>query len=178
MKKVVNKTYVSFLIAFGFMSLGALSLTGLIYVIEDNAVTLRDRVSAIAYEKAQEKERYETERLLEETKDERAELSSIVLTEESVIDFITSIENIAGSSGLNFKTQTITPEATKDKNFDELSIKFNFSGSRSSVEYMMSVFETVPYHSYIRELSIRQSEAENIWTVEMVLVVTIIQHDT
>lgn len=177
MKKTVNTTKLSFFMAFSFMVLGALSVVGLIYVIENNAVKLRDRVQAIATDKAQEEERYETERLLEETQDERAALSYFVLTEGSVINFITDIEKIAASLGLEFNTQTITPEETKDKNFDELSMKFSFSGTQSSVEKMISVFETIPHHSYIRELNLRQNENGAQWSVDMTLVVTIATHD-
>ncbi len=177
MKRVINKTQISFLIAFTFMLLGTLSLVGLVYVIEGNAIKLRERVGAIAYQKAQAEERYETERLLEETKEERTALSSFVLTEGSVIDFITNIETIASSLGLEFNTKTITPEETKDKNFDELSMQFSFSGPNSSVEKLMAVFEIIPHHSYIRDLNVRQSEGGNLWTVDMTLVVTIIEHD-
>lgn len=177
MNKIVNKTKISLLLSFSFMLAGALSLVGLVYVIEDNAVNLRERVIALAYEKAQEEERYETERLMEDTKTEREALSYFVLTEESVIDFITNIEAIASSLQLDFKTQTISPEETKDKNFDELSMKFIFSGPKLSVEKMISVFETIPHHSYIRDLSIRQSENDSLWSAEILLVVTIVEHD-
>jgi len=177
MNKNVNKTKISLFLSFIFMIAGSLSLVGLIYVIEDNAVSLRERVSALAYEKAKEEERYETERLMEETKTEREALSYFVLTEESVIDFITNIEAIASSLQLDFRTETISPEETKDKNFDELSMKFIFSGPKMSVEKMISVFETIPHHSYIRDLSLRQSENDTIWSAEIFLVVTIVEHD-
>lgn len=177
MKKVVNKTRGSFLIAFIFVISGALTLVGLVYLIEGNAIKLQERVGAIAYQKAQEEERYETERLLEETKEERDALSSFVLTEGSVIDFITNIESIAGSLGLDFNTKSITPEETKKKNFDELSTQLSFSGSKPAVEKLVVVFETIPYHSYIRDLNVRQSEGGRLWTVDMTLVVTIFEHD-
>lgn len=178
MKKMINTTQVSFFITLSFMIFGALVLLGLVYVIEGNAVTLREQVSAIAYTKAQQQERYETERLLDETKEERERLAQFVLTEGSVIDFITNIEALAQSLQLSFNTQTITPEKTKDTNFDELSMNFDFSGSKPVVEYMISILETTPHHSYIRDLTVRQSEGGAVWNVNLVLVVTIATYDT
>lgn len=178
MNKVINTTQISFFITFGFMVFGTLVLLGLVYVIEGNAMTLREQVSAIAYTKAQQQERYETERLLDETKEERERLTQFVLTEGSVIDFITNIEALAHSLQLSFNTQTITPEKTKDTNFDELSMSFDFSGPKPVAEYMISVLETTPHHSYIRDLSVRQSEGGAVWSVNLVLVVTIAAYDT
>lgn len=177
MKKAINTTRVSFFIALSFMVFGASMFLGLVYIIEGSVVTLREQVSAIAYTKAQQQERYETERLLDETKEERERLAQFILTEGSVIDFITTIEALAHALELDFNTQTITPEKTKDQNFDELSMSFDFSGSKPTAEYMISILETIPYHSYIRDISIKQSEDGIFWSVKVVLVVTIITYD-
>ena len=175
--KKINSTLITFIFALGFMLVSAGAIMGLIYIVEGNAIELGDRVRAIAYNKAQQEERYETERLLEETKEEREALSNFVLTEGSVIDFITNIEAVASAQGLEFDTQAISPESTKDETFDELSMSFNFSGQKSAVEYMISVLETVPHHSYIRDISLKQSEDRLKWTVRLTLVVTILEND-
>lgn len=177
MKKLSNTTKVTFILSFSFMLLGAAAFIGLVYVIEKNAIELRDRVSAIAYSKAQQEERYETQRVLEETKEERAQLSQFVLTENSVVDFITGLETQANALGLEFNTQAITPEETKDPLFDELSMKFNFSGSQVMVERMIAILETIPHLSYIRDISIRQNANGSVWETNVVLVVTILTYD-
>lgn len=177
MNKIVNKTHIFLLVTLGFVGAGALALVGLVYLIEVNATKLQQKADNLSYYKAQQEERYETEQLLKDTEEERALLTKYMLDESSVIDFITDIESTARSLGLGFSTQAITPKETKDPVFDELSMSFDFGGPQASVAYMIAIFETLPHFSYIKDISVRQNEDTNEWSVTMNLVVTILEHD-
>jgi Tfp pilus assembly protein PilO len=177
MKKAKNTTQIIFVVTLVFILGSITALLGLIYLIEENSIELKERVHLISLNKAQQEERYEVERLLSETKEERENLLNFVLTEDTVIDFITNLEKLASSYGIEFNTKTISPEKTKDEMFDDLNLNFSFSGPKDDIAFLISVLETVPNHAYIKDLSVRQSEEGNTWSVNMTLVVTILEND-
>jgi voltage-gated potassium channel Kch len=151
-------------IIFGISGVFALiaggSLAALVYVIDTDANALAEQSAALALREAEEKERLDTVRLLDDTFEERTELKKHVLTESGIITFITDLETIAKQQALEFTTQTITPIVTPDPLFDQLAIEFIFTGRPEQVTFLLELLETLPYHSTIQTVSVRQASPE------------------
>lgn len=158
------------------MLVSGLALIGLVYLIESDAETLRAQARELAFKKAQAEEQFETSRLLEQTADERNSLREYILTEGTVIDFISTLESIAAEQGLSFSTQAITPEVTKDALFDNLTMGFAFSGPKENVSYLVKVLESVPFRSQIDAVTLRE-EDDGVWTATVKLFVIILEYE-
>ena len=176
MKFDLNKTTIALLLSLGFLVVAVLSVFGLIYVIESDAEALKTQAREIAFREAEAEEQFETTRLLEETIDERAQLQEFVLTEATIIDFITEIEAIAADLSLTFDTQRITAQEVKHGSFEGLTIDMTFNGPRARAATLLTLLEELPYHSHLENVAVTQS-AGGEWNVNLTLFVTILQHD-
>lgn len=176
MKLGFSKTQFALLFSLGFMGAAFLMVFGLVYVIESDAEQLRTKAAELAFQKAQAEEQFETTRLLEDTQEERNRLADFVLTEQTIIDFISEIETIATSQQLDFDTQTIAPKKTKHPTFDDLTISFGFSGAEDNVWYMIKLFESLPYHSHIQDIDLSQNSEGN-WSVRLLIHITILEYE-
>lgn len=155
-----SSTKIVFAIALTIALVAGGSLAALVYVIDADATALAEQSAALAVREAEEKERLDTVRLLEDTLEERTELKKHVLTESGIISFITDLETIAAQQALEFTTQTITPVVTPDPLFDQLTIEFSFTGKQEQVVFLLELLETLPYHSTMQAVSIREISPE------------------
>lgn len=162
--------------ALGFASAAVLATLGLVYVVESDANTLRTQSQELAFQKAQAEEQFETTRLLESTTQERAELADFVLSEATIIDFISQIETLAQTLGLEFDTENIVPVETKEPSFDDLTIDFLFRGPKENALFMLQALESLPYHSYVNDVIVRE-EINGAWTVNTSIHITILEHE-
>jgi len=176
MKARISKTAVTLFVSFGFLVCSAGALLGLGYFIETGATNLTATAQQIAYQQAQAGERFETSRIVEETVSERNELESYVLTEATVIDFISELEDTAARLGLMFSTQTISPEETKDPDFDLVRMDVAFSGPAGTVKRMIRLIETMPYASEVQTVSVGV-DAGDVWRAEVVLELDILEYE-
>jgi hypothetical protein len=166
-----SSTKVVFVISLTMAVIAGGSLAALVYFIDTDARALAEQSAALAQREAEEKERLDTVRLLEDTLEERTQLKAHVLTESSIITFITNIESIAAEQALEFTTQTITPVVTPDPLFDQLTLEFAFSGPEEQVTFLLELLEKLPYHSTIQTVSVRQLGPDQ-WSANVSLVVT------
>lgn len=149
------------------------TLAFLVYRIEHDAGELQQKAAALALREAQEKERLDTVRLLEDTLDERTELKSYILTEEGIINFLTDLEATAENQQLDFITQSITPLDTPDPLFDQVSINLAFTGDQEDVSFLLKLLETLPYLSSLESVAVRQGAGEGRWSANVTLLMTI-----
>lgn len=177
MTKNTSRTYTVFALALLFMLGSVVLVVGLTFFVRSEAQTLNRYVRDIAYAEATESTRYDTTRLLEETAEERAELAAYVLTEDSVIDFITEIERSAAARGLDFSTESIEPIKTKDEFFDQISLQFSFSGTPAAAIEQLAQIETIPYHCRIKTVAV-QHTLEGEMKVKVILLVSIREYET
>lgn len=155
-----SSTKIVFIVSSVLALVAGSSLTALVYIIDKDANALAEQSAALALREAEEKERLDTARLLEDTLEERTELKTHVLTESSIITFITDLETIAAQQALEFTTQTITPAVTPDPLFDQLTIEFSFTGKQEQVVFLLELLESLPYHSTIQTVSVREINPE------------------
>jgi hypothetical protein len=151
-----------------------IALLGLIYFLASLAVfgftewkiyslgkELESKVALIAEKNAKVRMYNELSRLIEETKMERLALEAHVLTEEETSSFLTEIEMLGRSQGVTLNTQSLSVFPSEGI-ADDLVIEFGLSGSESAVRKMLSLFETLPYHSNVIFMSVRDEGGASV----------------
>lgn len=105
-------------------------------------------------------------RLLADTARDRAELESYMLTEDSVVNFLSRIETLARSRGAAAKTDSIAVEPIEGSEiFETFTVSVEAVGSFSMVTDLLPLFESLPYQLAVRETKIERAdeESETLW---------------
>jgi hypothetical protein len=155
-----TKTHFIGIFAFLYLLAAGVAFGLVLYEVYASGKELEDRVSLIGEQNAKVKLYNELSRTIDESKVERLELSTYVLTEDKTSAFLTELEQMATSFGVALKTLSLTV-VNQEGAFDKLSIEFNLEGSESAVKKMLSLFETLPYHSRIESLRFAQGRNGN-----------------
>ncbi len=149
------------------------------HLLLKSADTLEGELARLAQVEAVQQASFKNIDLHEETTEERRILQTYVLTEARLIDAISELETIAQQQGLEFETDTISPVEEKKKEQDDAVSKFkldlSFSGSKNSVQKMLTILEVLPYHSNVDTVALRFSEG--VWKASVVLYITVIAYD-
>lgn len=115
------------------------------------------QVVTIANNSARESAYRSLEQLIAETQTERAQLQTYLLTEQETSSFLTNIEHLGEKMGVALATDSL--EVKKQSGlFDLLTIRFSLEGDRQHIDTAISLFENLPYHSYIKNLTITTEE--------------------
>ena len=114
--------------------------------------------------------------LVEQTKQERKELASYVLTEKKIIDFLTEIEKVAVEQGVELTTNSVQKNVQEGL-FDEAVISFLIEGTDEYVKNMLHIFETLPYHGYVSKLSLVKNEDDRTVDANIDLTVSLLNYD-
>ncbi|MCF7857631.1 MAG: type 4a pilus biogenesis protein PilO [Candidatus Pacebacteria bacterium] len=112
-------------------------------------------------------------RSLEDSQHERESLTTRILKEEDVIDFLTSIESIGKDKGVSFKTNSLTVQKINDT-FESLVVDIGVRGQYASVLYVLKILEHIPYQSSIGSVQIHKEEGGEypVWSGTIKLNVT------
>lgn len=148
----MSKTYTIGVIAIIFLCITAGALAWFLYTVSASGVELTQKIELIADRNAKVKMHTELSRLIERTQTQRAALSKYVLTEDSTSSFLTSIEQTGGILGVALTTRSLVVAPGEGK-FDSLAIEFAVEGTTEAVGNMLTVFESLPYHSQVETLT-------------------------
>jgi Tfp pilus assembly protein PilO len=100
---------------------------------------------------------------LEKTKDERESLTSRVLREEDVIDFLALIESLGDEQGVELTTASLTVESI-DAVFETLVVNVGVEGSYTGVMQVLKIIEHLPYQTTISGFQITHGVEEgSLW---------------
>lgn len=173
-KSSVTKKY--FIIGILFFSLTLTVFVIFTKFMLDDAAKLKTTVEEVAFKQAEDKGTIEVSKLFTDTEEERNKLKQYVLTEDTLIDFVSQLEATAGKMGLDFMTQGILPKTgKKNSRFSSVSINVGFSGDREQVMSMLKVIETLPYHGEVSQVSVMSRG--NTWETSVLMELTIIAYD-
>lgn len=153
-------------------------IAGLVFLCSIAALAvlsyLINNANALLTEQKIQRERAETQRqeldslvkLVEETTSEREELSNYLLSDDEVITFLALIETLGREQDVELKTNSLT---VVDKNgfFEELQLQVSVDGSYDSVLHLLTLFETLPYQSFVSNVSLSRAVDEgfsNAWS--------------
>lgn len=144
-----------------FVAVAAGVLLWLWVGIDNFGGKLYARMQTIANERALKNQYTQLLATVGETQEEREALAKFVLTDENdTIALLSQIDEIAHAHNLELTTSDLKV-IEKSGDFDDLSVSFHFEGGKASVEKMIQMFETLPYHGYITSLSVHRGAAES-----------------
>lgn len=129
--------------------------------------SLEERVDAIVATNSKEKVYRDLSELVEKTKTERETLAGFVLEEEETGNFLTNIERLGVEQGVVLVTNSLKVEKQKDAP-DLLSVQFALEGQEQHVRKMLTIFETLPYHSNVAALTfMREPDGTTKSTIDL-----------
>jgi Tfp pilus assembly protein PilO len=147
--------------------LAFLALGGMLYAIQQKDATYTNQLRVRATAAATEKEAELLGTMLAETANDRAELTKYVLTEDSVVDFLSLIGDISRTQGVSAETRSLAVESIESTEvFENLTLEVDVTGSFQSVTEMLSVLESLPYQVRVESVTVeRTSEAkgDTLW---------------
>ena len=124
--------------------------------------------------KTQESRLASIEHLVSETASQRSQLTSLILTEESVVDFLALIETLGAEQGVTLETQSLDVVPANDQ-FEELRMSLVAQGGEKNVLNILHLLETLPYQSSVDKITLSRVSGDNkagIWQGSFELRVT------
>lgn len=125
-------------------------------------VALREQLTALKIDSERESTLYRLQKISDDSKSDREQLGSYFLPQASdSITFLNYIETLAPRHGVTLKTESLEEASDKKTKQAWIQASFTFSGSERDVEEFVKILETVPYLSYVTELSLAARAADN-----------------
>lgn len=146
-----------------------------IYTVHSAGRELESRVALIAEGNAKVRMHNELSRIIDETEAERSALGNHVLTHAKTSSFLTEIESLGTSFGVELSTQSLKV-VENDTIFDELTIEFTFEGSDQAARQMLRTFETLPYDSKVASVVVTRGEDGTV-TGSVKIVLSLLAYD-
>ncbi len=140
----------------GVMCLLALcALGGMLYFIEQKDTAYVEALEARAMRIGTEKEMESFDALVAETAHDREELAQYMLTEDSIVDFLSLIGGLAQAQGVAAETRSLAVEAIPDDAiFEYLTLQVEVTGSFTAVTEMLPLLESLPYQVHVRAVTV------------------------
>jgi hypothetical protein len=159
------------LIALGLF-LGSLSVAiGMLWVVGEH----KEKLHAARFRAAEAEMQGRALSALQETvsrsKEDRDTLRGYILADESIVDFLSLIDQVEREQGVELETTIDT--ISVDDVFEELQFSMRIEGSFDSIMRMIRILETLPKQSFVPEVTITRSgeEGENQWTAALTILV-------
>lgn len=91
--------------------------------------------------------------ILESTKEDREKIDTYLLSEDGLVQFIETIENLGGISGTEVTTSSVNVVEDKDsKNTEYLTMRISVIGSFANTMHFVSLVENVPHQVSINQI--------------------------
>lgn len=158
---MLTKTHYIAFAALVLVLVASAALGFVFWEVHNAGKELESKVASIAERNAKVKMYTELSRLIEESEDERAELGTYVLTEDKTSAFLTEIEALGTRLGITLTTLSLSV-APQEGEFDNLQIEFSLQGTERAVKSMLSLLESLPYHSNLSSVSMVREGSNNL----------------
>lgn len=152
----MKKSIVILISAAVYLTMASAIMVWFLYTIAASGNELQKRVTLIATENAKVQSHTELMRLIDATRVQRETLASYLLKEDTTSDFLTSIELAGANIGVTLTTQSLKV-VPQEGETDVLAVEFVIAGSERAVEQMLSVIESLPYHSQVQSLTLTKT---------------------
>lgn len=156
------------------LGIGALVYAG--FVLEGLGAELTANMQLFADNAAREQEYRELQRTLANTEEERSALRSLVLHgNDDTVNFLSEIDELAAALGVTLITEELKVRSPEGAPFDQLDVTFAIEGPRAQTARLIELFESLPYHSYIRTLSVEyaQDETTGVSVMESTVILSV-----
>lgn len=170
-----KKTQIIAVVALIYVLIAAGILSLVLYRISSSGQALTQRVDTIADRNARTRVYKDLSSVVNNSAQERQELSSYILTEDQTSSFLTNIESIGSAQGVHITTNSLHV-VQQDKAFvNQLVVQFSVNGKEAAVKKMLTIFETLPYHSEVSSFSFTRTDTGMVnSTVE--LTISLLKH--
>lgn len=147
--------------SFAIFGVALLVLGGMAYFVYKKNAVYEEQMHARAVRTATEREVQSLGRILDETAQDREALTGYVLTEDSVVDFLSHISELARSQGVTAETRSLAVAPIEgNKTFEYLTLEVTVLGSFESVTRMLSLLESLPYQVSVRTVTVDRTAKE------------------
>jgi len=125
------------------------------------------------------KERYDSLALMvDASRAEYDELASYLLTENNTINFLSEVETLAGTMGLELTTDALKVDPLPNPKYQGITLQLRVVGGHDDVITFLQILETLPYYSRIEALEFaRESRSGGNWTAAITLLVGLHLYD-
>lgn len=158
---------------------GVLALTallGMLFLIQQKVVAYKVQRHARAMHATAERELQLLEALVSETTGEREALERYILTEDSVVNFLSRIEDLTRVQGVAAETRSLAVEPMQGTDvFEQLTLEVAVTGPFASVTQILPLLESLPYQVHVRTVTIERVEGaagSNQWRAAYRIYVT------
>lgn len=143
-----------------------------VYEITEQSRTLRQQVTTLQKDQAQQAQLAQLKKLITETEQDRTKLRTHYLASQSdSIDFLNYIERLAQTQSVLLETKGATEVERGSQ--QRLLVQYNLSGTRLQLERFIQLLENVPYVSEVTEVTL-QSRSEPTWQAAVTMEVVIL----
>lgn len=144
---------------------GIAVFVGLLYAVSVRQVSLLELVQEQSEAEAKRTQLTALADLVIDTKEDRDMLASRVVTESSVIDFLSLIEETARGQGLEIETKSLNVRPFNENEiFELLTLTTEVQGALDGVLVMIALFESLPFQVTILNVSLDNVAGDNIGT--------------
>ncbi len=148
-----------------------LLLAGCLYLINRADQELNERRKAVASEEVRRSSLTSLTRLIEESTEERAAITSYIIAEDEVIDFLGLLKALGEEQGVLLTTESL--EVISDKTqFEKLSVTIRVEGLYDGVTHILKMLETLPVQSSLVQVSMKRIGDDGAWAGQFRLNIT------
>lgn len=125
--------------------------------VDQYGVELAEQAQIIADQQAFQSQFVRLEETIEKTAEQRTALGALILQDDGdTIGLLSEFDQIASEQGVELTTQNLSV-AELPGSFNELVLSYSLGGSEAAVKRMISIFETMPYHSEVTSVSLARA---------------------
>jgi len=175
---ITKKTKLFASLSLLFLLASSVSVFFILQYIQTQGEELVTQAKEVTEYEEREQSYRDLSQLIEETKQQREELNTHILTEEKTIDFLSNIEKLAVNQGVELVTNSL--KVSEDtKFFETLTIAFSVKGMENRVYALLELLETLPYHSFVSKISLQNRDTTNVSMIngDIELTVSLLQYD-
>jgi len=157
------------------------ALAGFIFMVvqtDKQGKQLATQVETLAAQRAQEESFFRLQRIAEETKEERAELQShFLLNDSDIIDFFTEVESLAPQAGVELGGSSLESIIDDTDSTQWVEVDLSFSGSQNRVKDFIKILEQLSYVSRLTSVNI-QSQSPTQWQAAVTMRVRVLAYES
>lgn len=141
--------------------------------VDDQKIEYTNHVSAQSQMLERERSLDELVRTLGATKVERESLSSRILEDDNIIDFLELIETLGKEQHVAILKNGLKVDPI-DETFEAISMHIDISGTYTQMMYLLTIFEHLPYQVSFSEISLakNQGDTDDTWRLAFDIHVT------
>lgn len=177
----MSKTAIRYLV----LNLGILTFASLVFIfmllgVNSKGEELTHYVEIRREQESKQESALLVRRLITETESDRANLRAAFFASESdSIQFLTETERAATAAGLKISTEGLAPKNIQIAGHDMsvVEVAFAVAGRSSQVKDFIQYLETLPIHSRVETLNLKQSGTDDNWSAQVTILVSVLNQN-